>query len=365
MFSQAKGYLQPWQVCSFGQDERGSAYSAGSVDNGTINEPDAKSSGLKCVHVSRSDAMLTDSYTPLAGGHSGAYSAFEHLVSTLLLPPKSLMLIVTHSPLALYCDRSEVLDGQLTIVAGGVASIEEWKQLDSKWASVLAEEHLEYFHMKEFAPSVGQFAKGWKKNEQRRRKLIQQLTTIIQEYVPYWIAMCVAETDYEQADRIYELREYAQPYPLCGLACINAAHEWRDAQHLDYLPMEYVFEEGDPHQGQLRDRVREQYGKEPLFRPKTTQKARKPLRANAGPVVPLIPLQVADFVAYEVGKLTRTLRKDKFDIYEQYRASFLRIRGIPHRWKPLSGHAIRTDLNLLGVRKRIDSLRGKLVLGDR
>jgi hypothetical protein len=105
------------------------------------------------------------------------YSSFEHLVSALFLRPETLMLIVTSDPLTLYCDASKSRSQHLTVVAGAISSVAKWREFDVKWSEILKDNGLEYFHMKEFAHSTDQFAHGWKKNEGRRRRLIQELTS--------------------------------------------------------------------------------------------------------------------------------------------------------------------------------------------
>jgi hypothetical protein len=157
-------------------------------------------------------------------------------------------------------------------------------------------------------------------------------------------------------DHIYQLREYLLPYALCGLTCVQMTHKWRDANHLDYLPIEYVFEEGDEGVGQLSERVREEYGKYPVFRPKIPSKGTKPLK-DSDVVVPLTPLQVGDFTAYEVGKVTSILDLESARLCERFRTSFLLIGDISHTWGSLSEEAIRTELNLRKIPRRGATLR--------
>ena len=222
---------------------------------------------------------------------------------------------------------------------------------DKEWTEVLEPEGLKYFHMTDFAQSTGQFASGWKYDEGRRRKLIQELTRVICGYVQWFVSSYVLQKDYDAANYVYMLHEYAQPYPLCGLKCIEKAHEWRIAQRLDYLPMEYVFEEGDQHCGQLWQRAKERYGKYPLFRPKIPGKAKLPPEVS-DPVVPLTPLQVSDFVAYESGKISGILTNESTKLFQRFRASFGLIGKIPHIWAGLSEADIRAELNLRGIQRR-------------
>lgn len=122
--------------------------------------------------------------------------------------------------------------------------------------------------MSEFAHSTGQFKNVWKDNEERRRRLLLDLVVAIHNNIRCWIGACVSQHDYDAADEVYELREFLQPYPLCGYTCVELANKWRELHRLDYLPIEYVFEKGDAHVDQLSKMVRQHHGKSPIFKPK-------------------------------------------------------------------------------------------------
>jgi len=109
------------------------------------------------------------------------YTAIEDVVSALLLGPDDLMLIVKPDPPRLYCDRS----GQppYTAVAGAIATVSKWRSFDEQWTRALKDEGLEYFHMSDFAQSVGQFAVGWKNNEKRRRAFLLRLAKIMVDHI--------------------------------------------------------------------------------------------------------------------------------------------------------------------------------------
>src|SRR5208282_6056150 len=100
----------------------------------------------------------------------------------------------------------------------------------------------------------------------------------------------------------YQLHEWYYPYTICARLCVEQATAWRDI-HWPTVPIEYIFECGDPHRGQLRDTVYAKWGVEPIFRNRDT-----------------VPLQVADFAAYEVLKMYRRLSVETKS-YTRQRAS--------------------------------------------
>ncbi len=246
------------------------------------------------------------------------------------------MAIIAPDPFTLYCDASGNETDLLFVVAGAVGTVEGWKAFDHDWKLALSDNELAYFRMSEFAQSKGQFADGWEGNEARRRAFLNRLIGVIIRTVKCWIGAAVFLRDYEKADRVYELREYLQPYPLCGVTCIEMAHTWMQANHVEYLNIEYVFESGDVHAGQLFERTKEYFGKEPFFRTK--------MQAT--------PLHLADFAAYEIRKAYGVLDEESEKLFERFRTSFSLLAEITRRWGNLGEVAIRTGLNLRGVSRR-------------
>ncbi len=248
------------------------------------------------------------------------------------------MAIVAPDTLSLYCDASGNETDTVFVVSGALSSVENWLKFDEKWKAALAENGLKYFRMSEFAHSTVEFKTGWKKNEDRRRRLLERLAKIATEHIWYWMGVSVYRSEYDKANKIYQLEEYFQPYALCGLTCVEFAHKWREANHLDYLPIRCTFEEGDDHWGQLSDRVKEEFGQRPIPEPKTSERAR--------------PIQVADFAAYEVRKAFVGLDEESDKLFQSFRKSFLAIGEMPHTWGDLKDESIRTELNLRGIPKR-------------
>ena len=80
-------------------------------------------------------------------------------------------------PSILYCDASATMGERFTVVAGAVASAQDWIDFDVEWSKALKDNGLRYFRMSEFANSFGQFKSGWKKNENRRRDFFKRFGT--------------------------------------------------------------------------------------------------------------------------------------------------------------------------------------------
>lgn len=63
-------------------------------------------------------------------------------------------------------------------IAGCLARVEVWQKVEKKWSATLESEGLPYFHMREFAFSVGAF-KTWNEDEDRRQGIYGTLWKII------------------------------------------------------------------------------------------------------------------------------------------------------------------------------------------
>lgn len=269
----------------------------------------------------------------------------EHMVRALFLRPESFMaVIIKPDPPTLYCDASKSFGESYTVVAGAIASVQDWLDFDSEWSAALSAEGLQYFRMTEFAHSRGEFAIGdWKHNEERRRIFFRRLAQIIVEHVACWVGVAISRKGYEAADRIYELHEYTQPYTICALTCIDLARKWQAAQHLDYLPLECVFEEGDEHTGQLWQRCKEWYGGYPSFKKKVVKNPTD---------VAVTPLQVGDIAAYEIGKAYSLLDPEIEDLFVRFRTSFGLLGNVPHHWGQIREISLRSEANVRGLHRR-------------
>ena len=70
------------------------------------------------------------------------------------------MAIITVSPLTLYCDASGKEEDPILTVAGFVGHVDEWLKFEPAWNAVLKEFDVPYFHMREFAHSLGGYKKA-------------------------------------------------------------------------------------------------------------------------------------------------------------------------------------------------------------
>lgn len=257
-----------------------------------------------------------------------------YMAAAICAKPDDLMATIVPSPLTLYGDASGKEKDSILAVGGVVGRIDEWLAFEPEWNAVLNEFEVPYFHMREFAHSVEAYKTGWKEKEDKRRAFIDALVKVLLRHAGYWMGACVVRSDYLKVDTDYRLHESYHPYTLCARYCVDQATAWRDI-HWPTVPIKYVFESGDPHPGQLRDAVVRAYGVEPIFRKRDN-----------------VPLQAADFAAYEVLKMYRRLTVETDRLYETARKSFRRWWEIPGKWGQMEEKDLRVLCRVANIQRR-------------
>jgi hypothetical protein len=220
--------------------------------------------------------------------------------------------------LTCYFDDAGGADHGYTVVAGWIASIDQWEGFTEEWETLLSEYGLEYFTMKECAQWQGPF-RCW--CEDRRRSFILRACQILKTYVQYGIASIVPHREYREVNRSYTLKEYTKSeYALAGITAVRAACDWAAINH-PRVPLECIFHQGTKGHGLLSSLMMEELKFMPIFRSAYEQEGPRPV----------IPLQVADFLAYEV----RKVRKDDPDEtrpIEKHRKSVRMLISVPNDW---------------------------------
>jgi hypothetical protein len=220
--------------------------------------------------------------------------------------------------LTCYFDDAGGKDHGYTVVAGWVASVDQWEGFTDEWEDLLKEYSLAEFTMKECAQWRGPF-KCW--CEDQRRSFTLRACQVLKTYVQYGFASIVQHPEYRNVNKSYSLREYTRSeYALAGITVVRDACDWAAKNHPG-TPIEFIFHQGTPGFGGLSELMFDELKCTPIF---------KPAREQEGPR-PVIPLQVADFLAYEV----RKIRKDdpeETKLIEKYRMSIRMLISVPNDW---------------------------------
>lgn len=218
----------------------------------------------------------------------------------------------------LYCDAAGGKDHGFIVVAGYLSTFQKWMNFQVEWNKLLALFNVSYFHMKEFAQSKGPF-KSWKNDEPKRIRFLSRAAQIIVSNVERSFGCIVRYADFEKVNQLYRLDEIAgNPYALAGRTCVARTGLFLG----DQQEVIYIFEDGDTGKGELM-RILERDGHPaPIFRPSRDQ-----IR-NGRQVRGVIPLQAADFAAYEMRKVFKDDPHETWPIYK-YRKSLQALADVP------------------------------------
>jgi hypothetical protein len=148
------------------------------------------------------------------------------------------------SVLAAYLDDSGTHVGSgWVVVAGGVASVQQWSKLSRAWARAVADWKLSkgYFRMTEFVNGVGDYS-VWSTDLKAAR--LNQLVRIIDENVRLLVGNAVNEADFNEAFRRFPTAKIGTAYRFCAFLCLPAVNTWRErSPHRE--PVAFTFESGN------------------------------------------------------------------------------------------------------------------------
>ena len=182
-------------------------------------------------------------------------------------------------------------NSRVVTVAGFASTESQWSRFEDEWLAALRAEGVTMFHMKDFAHSRGEFL-AWKNDERRRVRFLAGLLKIISRRTRKKFSATVLLEQYRDVDRRFLVREaLGAPYCIASQFVVVFANAWMRENHPSDGAL-YVFEKGDDGQGQLQRVFRKYFSRvlevDPIFVEK---------KPDLG-----IPLQAADFIAYEHAK---------------------------------------------------------------
>ncbi len=194
-------------------------------------------------------------------------------------------------------------DTAAVVVAGFIAPEAQWAHFDRNWRNCLDDFGVSALHMKHFAHSRGDFLL-WKGDEERRRRFIARLISIIRTRVWHSFASAVVMADYRAVDLKYRLSEFSKPFTLAACSCIAKVEKWRVNWASQGDSIAYMFEDGDADKGDLIRAAQMHYGLKPSF-----------LRKSAS-----VAFQAADLLAYEHlmanKKFISSISNEVFEVFE-------------------------------------------------
>lgn len=219
------------------------------------------------------------------------YSSMEHLASSVL---GRNFLDGLFSMLTSYSDDSR--QKGFVVLAGWIASAEDWIAFEVNWKIFLASYNVPYLHMKEFAHSVGPYAK-WKNTPKFRARFVHDAWDVMKSHIRGGFVSLIQDILFNRINRFYKLQEMI---PNCYALAGRAAMEWTEQYANEKRePARCVFD--DPGTGDKCALIRVSDVNPKLSTPSFEPSHDIPHRKK-GIRRGLVQLQAADFLAYEVRK---------------------------------------------------------------
>jgi hypothetical protein len=246
------------------------------------------------------------------------YSPIRHLAS-ILWPPwigrsKALLVMLTFA-----FDGGGDAGTEYMTVAGFASSVDDWDDFSVKWKSRLDRDGIEFFRTVDANSFRGPF-EHWRdlpNKNQLRRALFADLIDLIKSHTYRKFSCTIINGDFQNTNT--ELREaFAESaYSVAARTCEKLARLWvmREWKSCRGMEIACIFEAGDLGQGKLQDRLRKDYGHiPPSFRPK-----KDTIVENGDFVHGFVPLQAADWLAWEINRAARDFYPEKLESESQLR----------------------------------------------
>jgi Protein of unknown function (DUF3800) len=161
---------------------------------------------------------------------------------------------------AAYFDDSGHPDNQeALIVAGFIASREQWQDLEREWNEVLKHAGLDHFHMKDFQH-------GKDRPFHQKEAILRRLVKIIERNTIRPIAHIVLMKEYKAVNEKYAMEEVlGAPYAMAGRTVATSLNIWKAENMPPTDTLSVYFEDGSKHKGDFIDAMERDELQPPVF----------------------------------------------------------------------------------------------------
>ena len=213
-----------------------------------------------------------------------------------------------------YYDESGTHDDSLAVVvAGFVATNEQWVEFERNWNDTLKQFGITRFHMRDFNHSLREFSK-FKHSQQDRQWFLRQLLSHINLRVAYSVGHAVLIADYLKVNAAYALDSRFSPYALAGRTCVARINLWAEKRDIPKKRICHVFEDGAAGKGLLYDSVLRDHEMKVLFKKKEE----------------CVALQAADLFASEMLAGNRRIFEEGIVDFEKLRFPIRELSRLMH-----------------------------------
>lgn len=238
--------------------------------------------------------------------------------------------------------------GQAMFVSGFVAPVSRWLKFEREWLDLLKAHKIKNpFHMTEFIACSEQFA-SWKHDEPRQLAFYRRALHLIARRTNRAFSQGLLLDEYWELVKQYEIPDDSAaalplrtPLSFCTLGAVTQLHKWgnrrkRRGERI-HGPIEFVFDRGDKHRGEMADAVREIFGFEPIFKDKAD----------------VVPIQAADILAWEHARVCGVLiHGDMKKLRVSSWPEVARIFPGSNEWAYLNVAKMREQFDEWGLKRR-------------
>jgi hypothetical protein len=214
-----------------------------------------------------------------------------------------------------YFDESE--SPTACAVVGVASTADRWERFDADWKRMLDKYKIGSLHMKEFAHSKGDF-ESWKGDEKQRREFILRAIEIISRRCMKAMGIVIGRQAFSNTLGNDQLISgfYSSEYVASSFMCLLLAQKWRDKCGFQ-LPVDYVFDRGNA----KRKGFQQAYDILRIIPAERNKVGSLSFADDAS----LLPLQAADFIAYEACKVYTDFGKGQKRLRGSLKSIFDRV----------------------------------------
>jgi hypothetical protein len=251
------------------------------------------------------------------------YVPLSHL-SALNPPPGHRLMAVLKAYLDDSGDETDTAQHKAIALAGYIAPVSGWEVFEPRWKRILDREGVSELHMTDFANFRGEFA-SWRGDEPRRQAFLGDLCQVIGEAGLHGVGAVVRLDDLARFNA--ETGAALEPMPLAIYWCMNAIYMY-DPDHLVELRIDRM------KRCHSKVETATEYARS-FYADDVSQTINVTCDSALG-AKQVLPLQAADFAAYEALKFERMPRVVGQDGAPKRRRSFASLLDAA----PLNGPVI-------------------------
>jgi len=205
-------------------------------------------------------------------------------------------------------------DGKTAVlaVAGFVSNESDWRSFSEQWSKRLALDGIEFFRAVDAASFKGPF-KRWDDRDDKellRQNLFSDLMNILKSHVYHRFGCVVINKSFDEVSGEIRDKFRLSAFTLAALTCEKNLRkyilsEWRSSD--PRMPVRIVFEDGDQGYGDLCHWLNSAQGTIPASR----AYKKDAVQEDGLKIYGFIPLQAADWLAYEPGLAVRHMESGR------------------------------------------------------